>query len=200
MKGKNDYKELVQIAFRSGAYSAKVISIDNIVVDERVRLKCQVPLCSGYRSYLTCPPYIMKVQEFKKVLSKYKYGIVLQVEAENIDSLDKTSEKIDHFIEQEMEKLHLPYKLKLLEMVEKIEAEAFKRGMRFASGFIGGSCPLCKECVQNKLLESCRHPFRARPPMEGVGIDVVETLKKVGLSLELSSQKNVLWTGLVLLE
>jgi predicted metal-binding protein len=36
--------------------------------------------------------------------------------------------------------------------------------------------------------------------MEAVGIDVVRTAQKAGLPIHLSSLKNVVWTGLVLLE
>jgi hypothetical protein len=36
--------------------------------------------------------------------------------------------------------------------------------------------------------------------MEAVGIDVVKTAKNAGLPIHLSSSKNVLWTGLVLLD
>ena len=37
----------------------------------------------------------------------------------------------------------------------------------------GGSCVLCERCVDDKLSQARRHPFRARPPMEAVGIDVI---------------------------
>jgi predicted metal-binding protein len=85
-------------------------------------------------------------------------------------------------------------------VVEAVEAAAFKKGMCFAAGFVGGSCVLCERCVEDKISEACRHPFRARPPMEAVGIDVLMTAENAGVPIHLSSSKNVLWTGLVLLE
>jgi predicted metal-binding protein len=36
--------------------------------------------------------------------------------------------------------------------------------------------------------------------MEAVGIDVVKTAQNAGLPIHLSSSKNVLWTGLILLD
>ena len=122
------------------------------------------------------------------------------MEAKNIDSMDKEKGRISRAILKEKTKLHHPFNRKLLEIVEAVESAAFKEGMRFAAGLVGGSCVLCKRCVDNKILEACRHPFRARPPMEAVGIDVVKTAQKSGLPIHLSSLKNVVWTGLVLLE
>jgi len=45
----------------------------------------------------------------------------------------------------------------------------------------------------------CRFPFQARPSLEAMGIDVVATLKNVGLSLAFPVQGRVTWTGLILL-
>jgi predicted metal-binding protein len=87
-----------------------------------------------------------------------------------------------------------------MQIIELIEAAAFKNGMRFATGFTGGGCVLCDQCVENKASDPCRHPFRARPAMEGVGIDVVQTAENAGIPIHLSSSEKVRWTGLILLE
>ena len=101
---------------------------------------------------------------------------------------------------KENRKLHRPFKLKLLEVVEAVESVAFKKGMRFAAGLVGRSCALWERCVEDKFLEACRHPSRARPPKEAFGIDVVKTAQNAGLPIHLSSSKNVVWTGLILLD
>jgi len=59
---------------------------------------------------------------------------------------------------------------------------------------------LCDECVDQASGEACRHPFRARPSMQALGIDVIKTSKKAGLPVELSSSARVRWTGLLLLD
>jgi predicted metal-binding protein len=193
------FDELIDTARESGATAAKIISAKMVVIDERVRLKCEVPRCAGYGRYLTCPPYVMPVAIFEGILSRYKWCLLVQVEAKDINSMDKGKGRIDHAILKENRELHRPFRLKLLQIVEAVEAAAFKKGLYLATGFIGGSCVLCERCVDDKSLEACRHPFRARPPMEAVGIDVIKTAKKAGLSIHLSSSKNVIWTGLVLL-
>ena len=194
------FSEFTGIALKAGATAARIIPVKRVAIDERVRLKCEVPRCAGYGQFLTCPPHVMSVDTFKKVLSRYKWGLIVQVEAQDIDSTDKGKGRISQAILKEYRELHRPFKLKLSEIVEAVELAAFKKGMRFATGFVGGSCVLCERCVGDKLSKACRHPFRARPPMEAVGIDVVKTAQNAGLPIHLSSSKNVAWTGLVLLE
>ena len=196
----NRFSQLVEVAIKAGATTAEIIPAKQVVVDERVRLKCEVPRCAGYGQFLTCPPHVIPVETFKKVLCGYKWGLIVQVEAKDIDSTDKGKGRINQTILKQYRDLHRPFKLKLLRIVETVESAAFKQGMRFASGFVGGSCILCKRCVDDKSSQPCRHPFRARPPMEAVGIDVIKTASNAGLPITLSSSSNVLWTGLVLLE
>ena len=194
------FSEFMEVALRAGATSAGIIPSEWVVIDEKVRFKCEVPRCAGYGQYLTCPPYVMSVEAFSKIRSGYKWGLLVQVEAKNIDSMDRGKGRISRTLLKEKTKLHHPFKLKLLEIVEAVESAAFKKGMRFAAGLVGGSCVLCEQCVTEKSSKACRHPFRARPPMEAVGIDVVKTAQKAGLPIHLSSLKNVVWTGLILLE
>jgi len=194
-----DFGHLIDIAQEAGATAARIISPEMVAIDERVRLKCEVPRCAGYGQYLTCPPHVMSAEAFSKILSRYQRCLLVQVEAKNIHSLDKGQGRIDKTVLKDNRELHRPFRLKLLQIVEVVEAAAFKKGMRFAAGFVGGSCVLCDRCVDDKFSEPCRHPFRARPPMEAVGIDVIKTAENAGLSIHLSSSKNVVWTGLILL-
>jgi predicted metal-binding protein len=39
----------------------------------------------------------------------------------------------------------------------------------------------------------------ARPSMEGMGIDVIQTAKEIGLSFDFSSQNRLIWNGLLLI-
>ncbi len=189
-----------EIALKAGATAARIIPSNKVVIDERVRFKCEVPKCAGYGQYLTCPPYVMSVDAFSRILSCYKWACLAQVEAKDIDSKDKSQSRINQAILKESRELHRNFKLKLLEVVEAVESAAFKKGMRFAAGLVGGSCVLCERCVDEKSSDACRHPFRARPPMEAVGIDVIKTAQNAGLPIYLSSSKNVVWTGLVLMD
>ena len=193
------FEELTDMARKHGTTSARIIPAKMVVIDEKVRLKCELPRCAGYGHYLTCPPYVMPVETFRRILSIYKWCLLVQVEAKDINSTDKGKGRINQSILKENRQLHRPFRLKLLQIVEALEAAAFKKGLYLAAGFIGGSCVLCDKCVNEKTSEVCRHPFRARPPMEAVGINVIRTVKNAGLSIHLSSSQNVIWTGLILL-
>ena len=61
-------EELIQKALDEGATRAVPISAEDVVVDLRVRLKCQVPRCRSYGENLTCPPNCLTVEEFKEFL------------------------------------------------------------------------------------------------------------------------------------
>lgn len=194
-----DLKALVDEARKDGATNAKIISVKDIVVDKRARLKCAVPVCSNYNRHLMCPPNLMSVDEFKEILASYKIAMIVQIEA-GYDSSDKPggrklSKELEDAVTEPnelMKRLHL--------LVNRLEAFAFKRGFHLVAGLIGGECMLCEECVSPQSGEPCRHPFEARPSMEAMGIDVVRTCKKAGLRISLSSKDPVRWTGLVLLD
>ena len=65
--------------FNWGLRQAKVIPISSIVIDERVRLKCLVPLCDKYNQNLMCPPHLPSVEEFRKSLKKYSKALFVQL-------------------------------------------------------------------------------------------------------------------------
>ncbi len=51
-----DLERYVQKALEMGATRAAVIKAEEIPVDERVTLKCQIPRCFGYGAGAHCPP------------------------------------------------------------------------------------------------------------------------------------------------
>ena len=71
---------LCKLAKKLGATNAVFFDAKGVVVDERVQLKCRVPICDDYGSNLMCPPNVMSVSEFKGVLAKYNYAVLIQVE------------------------------------------------------------------------------------------------------------------------
>ena len=200
-------KNLCKLAKTLGANDAVSFRAEGIIVDERVRLKCQVPVCDDYGWSLMCPPNVMSVQEFRTVLAKYSWAVLIQIHAPISEVMGT---EIGHasdiaalyqnpkFLESYRESFD-PVKMRLHRVVHKIEAEAFTRGYRFAAGFIGGSCILCSECVAiSDSQKPCRHPYQARPSMEAVGIDVFETAKNAGLPFSIPPRGKTVWNGLVL--
>jgi predicted metal-binding protein len=69
-----------------------------------------------------------------------------------------------------------------------LEGDFFKSGFYKAFLFLAGPCRLCKEC-QAVEDSPCIFPEQARPCMEGCGIDVFETVRKNGFSIETLGSK-----------
>lgn len=209
-------KELEAFAREKGADRTKTFSARSVVIDERVRMKCQIPLCPHYGRTLTCPPNIPTVDEFKKALSLYKKALLVQMVSPlktDVESYDreevreftknpakKTKKKggdnpedVDDFadVKSAAKRLHT--------LVNEVELKAMGLGFHYALGLIGGECMLCAECVGVGSGHACRRPYEARPSMEGVGIDVVATSEKAGLPFESPPKNEIVWSGLVLI-
>lgn len=192
--------DLVVEAKKLGATSAKLISARDIVLDERVRLKCIAPRCENYDRHLLCPPNLMSIGEFRKIIELYHRAILLQLES-SVDSLDKSKSGLSGDLTKTLARKapHLVWERKLHQIINGVERSAFKRGFYLAAGLIGSDCSLCDECV-GLGQRPCRHPFEARPSMQALGIDVLKTCKNAGLTIAFSSKENVKWTGLVLID
>jgi len=179
-----EYKGIMLLLREHGATEVKCIDAADVIVDERVRLKCRVPVCDSYNKNLMCPPHVISVAEFRTALALFSKAILVQVSA----PVGDTSANVFG-----------PAK-KLHELINLGEKKAFEEGFRFATGFIGGCCRLCDECVAVHDGKLCRFPFKARPSMEAVGIDVFATLARVGLSASFPVGDRVEWTGLILID
>jgi predicted metal-binding protein len=200
-------QDLCKLARKLGATNAVSFNAKGVVVDERVRLKCRIPVCDDYGLNLMCPPNVMSVQEFREILAKYNHAVLVQIEgriptemkveigkADDVSALYKNPRFLDSY-----KKHFSPVKLKLHRIVHKVEAQAFSQGYRFAVGFIAGSCKLCPECVAADSHGSCRNPFRARPSMEAMGIDAYQTARNAGLPFDIPTKDKIVWNGLVLI-
>jgi len=211
----NRVKTLVQFALDKGAYRAKSFSARKVVVDERVRLKCEIPMCPHFNTTLTCPPNVPTVDEFRTVLRRYRTAVLVQTRAPlslAMDEFDK--QEVIKYLEthvaataakggetseayRSMEDVKLQA-IRLHKLVNEVETQALSLGFHYALGLIGGDCMLCPKCVGPGA--GCRRPYQARPSMEGVGIDVVKTANHAGLAFEIPPKQEVVWSGLVLVD
>jgi predicted metal-binding protein len=180
-------KKIISALEGQGASAVRFIKISDVVVDERVRLKCRIPLCDTYGRNLMCPPHVPSVAEFRVALAKFGQAILILVSARLPGK--PVGPSADVFA---------PAK-KLHELVNMGEKMAFEEGFRFATGLIGGCCRLCDECEGVRPGGICKHPFKARPSMEAMGIDVTATMEKTGLKTIFPVTDSVAWTGLILL-
>jgi len=207
-KIESDVNFLCQEAEKLGAADAVAVRAADIVVDPRANLKCQVPICPYYGNSLMCPPYVMKATEFREILSRYAYAVLVQVEVSFPDELVQAAREAGNLAGLVEDRNNLQNYLQPLlpgmneyhELIGKIEAAAFNLGYRFAAGFAGGPCVLCAECVTKQPGEPCRHPFKARPAMEAMGIDVFKTAEKAGMTIRAPAANRMVVYGLVLVD
>ena len=181
-------KKVIDTLKKKGASGVQIIRAADVIVDERVRLKCQVPICDSYGKNLMCPPYLPSVADFREALERYDRALLVQLSV----ALHRKGKGRTKAVFDPARVLH--------ELINLGERLCFEAGYRFATGLIGGCCRLCEVCIVMEPEGHCRHPFRARPSMEAMGIDVIGTLENVGLPLlRFPVQDKVVWTGLILL-
>lgn len=213
--GKDRIGRLVQFAIDKGAWRAKAFPASKVVVDERVRLKCEIPLCPHFGRTLTCPPNVPSVEVMRKALRLYRTAVLIQTRAPLSLAMDDFArEEVLKFLvthstapsqkggepdeaRRNMEDVKLQA-VRLHKLVNEVEAQAMSLGFHYALGLIGGDCMLCPTCAGPGA--GCRRPYQARPSMEGVGIDCVKTAENAGLPFDIPPKEEVVWSGLVLVD
>lgn len=119
-----------------------------------------------------CPPNSATPQKTRELLRDYKTALLLEGEPPTKD-----------------------FQIKAL----NAEKAAFCSGFHKAFVYWAGPCLMCESCVQDGV---CRNPENARPSMEGAGIDVFETVRRLGIGIKTLDDKNefVKYFALLLLE
>ena len=173
-KLQRDLEELRQNAIALGASMAEVIPADWVRIDERVRLKCAIPLCPHYNRCFFCPPHTPSPEDMRKALSRYSRAILF--------ALDVVP--AEHFTGRSTERSAASaWARRCFEIVGRIETLALGSGYYLAMGFGQASCRKAL-CGQEKCLMleggACPYPLKARPSMEAVGIDVYGLVTQVG--------------------
>ena len=169
-----DLQTFKKKAVQLGAAMAEVISSDWVHVDERVRLKCAVPLCPYYNQCIHCPPHTPSPEVMRKVVSQYTYAVLLALDVEPVSVFAGTKQE---------RREAASWSKKCLEIVGRLETYAFESGYYLALGFGQASCKKAL-CGQKRCLVldggQCPYPLKARPSMEAVGIDVYGLVTRVG--------------------
>jgi predicted metal-binding protein len=198
---------LRKLAVEFGALEAKIISVEKIVIEDRVVFKCKLG-CEKYGKTLACPPYAPTPEEFRKIVSEYHYAMFMkfktQVEGDSelIKYLAKTGDpSVPAEMRMKVEEFWSGWKdemKKLLDIVHVLEKAAAKEGYLLAVGLVSGACQLCEKCNVEKGV--CIHPTMKRYSEEGVGVNVKATAEKVGFKFTLPFDKNPETFALLLID
>ena len=163
---KSDLDRYRQKVLELGATEAAIVRAADVPVDDRVALKCQIPLCFGYGTSQNCPPHTLKPSELREILSGYDYAVFFTMDVPpEVIVRDKATIKERVAAYQ-----------RAFAIVNEIESMAFYDGYHLAFGLAAGSCrhTFCGRQPACAVMEGekCRFSLRARPSMEAVGIDV----------------------------
>lgn len=187
-------EDLKKFAMDLGAADARIISTDNVVVENRVVLKCKY-WCSQYGMNWSCPPRVPSVEEFRSILKEYEYAMVARFQSSaevSAKASDLLTSREALGVQRGMKELESFYgvwgedKRRAHEALLKLEKFAFTKGFPFALGLRAGSCNLCPKCDVTK---PCVHPEMLRFSPESVGVNLIKTLKNAEMSLNVPVTK-----------
>ena len=185
------YQFLAKLALQKGAADAKIIPANKIVVEDRVVLKCKVG-CNHYGKTLACPPYTPSAEEFRKIVSEYKYAMFMKFKSKATAEpgvLSKlmaaeTDPAASKEIKEKAAKFWADWKAdkkEMLQTVVDLERAAMKGGFSLALSFVSGHCQLCEKC--NTETRVCAHPNLARWSEDAVGVNVKKTAANAGIEV-----------------
>jgi predicted metal-binding protein len=175
------FEDLVEKASGMGLKAYYLNTMD-IPIENRISLKCAYG-CRSYGKRLSCPPHVISVDEFRKIIKEYSSSLLL------VDEY-KTAEVSDV-----LEAWGGMRKDSFRKMFE-LEQEAFRQGFTFAHLLRPGSCNECGICN----LEKCVKPEMRRFAPEAVGINLHKAMENSGLALEFCKPTKTLCIGILLLE
>ena len=181
-----EYRFLEKEAFKLGCTDASVILADQVVVENRVRLKCMVG-CPTYGKNLKCPPYTPSIEEFRNILNEYSFAMVVKFKGPEMIKEGETKFWRD-FDESSITWSEISHYYKdMLTILLELERTAFNKGYTFATAFFAGRCKLCDEC---NIEEGCLNPIMARFSAEAMGINVLKTSENAGITLRFNTEDN----------
>lgn len=169
-----DLQRYRQLALQLGAQDAQALATQQIIVDDRVRMKCLHPICQGYGTNIHCPPYVGSLDDTRKLVRQYQYAlfIMLRVPAEELVGARA------YETESSTRSAQI-----LNDIVSQIESTAFYDGYHLATGFSTGCkglwCPT-EACAALVPGQSCRHPLKARAGMDAMGMDAYTMAAQAG--------------------
>ena len=152
-----EFEKYKKMAKELGAINVVKFSIEEIVFDPRVALKCLFG-CDTYGRVHNClfQKSPLNMAQYKEIFSHYSWGIIIRTE--NLEDSQR--------------------------IAFEVEREAFLDGHYFALSL--SDCVLCEKCTRIDQMGECRLPLQSRPSFHGIGIDVVKTVNALGLPLKIA--------------
>jgi len=145
-----------------GADAATPVAAGAVVVAEWVRMKCLYG-CDEPGLHKTCPPNLPPVATTLRLLGEYRSAVLLEVgPIVGADHSDPESRRLN-------------------DAALALERDLFLAGYHKVWMMGAGPCDLCEACGKGG---DCPTPEKARPAMEGCGVDVFTTVRNAGRTIE----------------
>jgi predicted metal-binding protein len=125
--------------------------------------------CPEYGKCGSCPPAVPSVDECHKMIREYKSALIL------------------HFSVQSQTK---DEKHRMMTNLLALEREIFLAGYYKVFLLPHHSCNFCENCVAGVNRIKCVDKSKSRPSPDAMGIDIFQTARGAGYSLEVATTKD----------
>ena len=172
------HDSLIEHCTTLGVNDARIIPSSKISVEEQFSEICKNDKCPGYGLAPSCPPYVMKFNEFKEILSTYHSALIFKFEIPTIIL----------FGNERNEVLYL-----LHETASAMKYFSINNGYIDAMAIAAGSCKqiFCNKhqaCPVITNSGKCRHPKKACPSMSGLGVNFNKLSKLLGWDKDITKE------------
>jgi predicted metal-binding protein len=177
-------------ALEMGAAEAVIVRSTDVIFNPEVLQQTKID--NSYPSFHWFLNY--PKDELEEAIKRYQTGIFFRLNG-NSGMPSYGGGPIENFQDRQLY-------FKLYEMVALIESKAFYLGYHLAAGFACGNCRsvFCSNenrCWATVKGHACLHPYKARPSMEGAGMDALAMAKVQHWKLT-DDANSAIVTGLVM--
>jgi predicted metal-binding protein len=159
-----------------GLETIRPFRVENFELAQWVGLKCRYG-CSQFGTNWSCPPATPELSEAQAIISEYSIALLLV-----------GSERCTNFHINNNKKRS--GQVRFWKRTVSLERQLFLDGYDKAFSLVSGACSLCKEC---SYPEACRFPTEKRPTIESLSIDVIGTLKNLGINTRVAKDPKELF-------
>lgn len=140
-------------------------SVKNFELAEWVGLKCRYG-CNQFNTNWSCPPATPELSKARAIISEYSIALLLVGSQQSNNFYGNNNKQRSK-------------QVRYWKGTVSLERQLFLDGYDKAFSLVSGSCSLCKECAYP---DACRFPTEKRPTIESLSIDVIGTLKNLGIN------------------
>lgn len=156
-----------------------MIEPDKLIFEERVKMNCFN--CGKYYTNWRCPGNMPQNINYPKMVQEFENGafiyLRIPIEEGNYETIRNESSVLIHKALLDLEKY------------------LWDHNESLALSFIGGSCKLCKNGCST---EKCNNPYRARSPLEAIGVNIIKSAALYGIQIEFPPKDFLMRLGLLL--